>query len=88
MDLHKACNILNIEVNDILDKKKLKKAYHREALRYHPDKIHIQTNNNKNCDPGQRFREIKEAYEFLNMYTGCVYKLVSKTSPGPFWNIP
>ena len=31
MDLHKACNILNIEVNDILDKK-LKKAYHREAL--------------------------------------------------------
>ena len=70
MDLHKACNILNIEVNDILDKKKLKKAYHREALRYHPDKIHIQTNNNKNCDPGQRFREIKEAYEFLNMYTG------------------
>ena len=70
MDLHKACNILNIEFNDILDKKKLKKAYHREALRHHPDKIHSQTDHNKNGDPGQRFREIREAYEFLNMYTG------------------
>lgn len=69
MDLHKACNILNIEFNDILDKKKLKKAYHREALRHHPDKIHSQTDH-KNGDPGQRFREIREAYEFLNMYTG------------------
>ena len=68
MDLHKACNILNIEFNDILDKKKLKKAYHREALRHHPDKIHSQKDH-KNGDPGQRFREIREAYEFLNMYT-------------------
>ena len=70
MDLQKACNILNIELKDIVDKKKVKKAYHREALRHHPDKIHSERSENKNCDPGQRFREIREAYEFLNMYNG------------------
>lgn len=68
MDLHKACNILHIEIHDINDKKKVKKAYHRQALRHHPDKNRNNTSSNSKTDCEQAFRDIQEAYEFLNMY--------------------
>ena len=59
MDLAKSCILLD------LNKKKLnaniiKKAYHKKALIYHPDK----TNNKTNLE----FLEIKKAYDNLNKY--------------------
>ena len=56
MDLHKACNILHIEIHDINDKKKVKKAYHRQALRHHPDKNRNNTSSNSKTDCEQAFR--------------------------------
>ena len=51
MDLNKACNILHIEISDITNKKKIRKAYHRQALKFHPDKyknnVELNLNNLK-----------------------------------------
>jgi len=60
MDLKKAFIILeieNIEYNDI-NIGLLKQKYHRLALLYHPDK-------NKSKDAAYKFREIKDAYDYL-----------------------
>ena len=72
MDLNKACNILHIEISDITNKKKIRKAYHRQALKYHPDKYKNNENSENNIDisPEEKFKEIQEAYEFLQMYSG------------------
>ncbi len=72
MDLNKACNILHIEISDISNKKKIRKAYHRQALKYHPDKYKNNENSddNNNISPEEKFKEIQEAYEFLQMYSG------------------
>lgn len=56
MDFKKACKILEISQKHTDDC--VKKAYFRQALKYHPDKYKL--------DNGEKFREIKEAYDFLN----------------------
>lgn len=54
MDYYK---ILNIEVQ--ATDEEIRKAYHRMALKYHPDK-------NKSSDAEERFKEVVEAYEVLS----------------------
>ena len=55
MNYDNACEIL--EISGKHTNECLKKAYFRMALKYHPDKY---TNDN-----GEKFKEIKEAYDFL-----------------------
>ena len=59
MDLAKSCNLLDLNKKN-LNANIIKKAYHKKALIYHPDK-----NNNKT---NLEFLEIKKAYENLNKY--------------------
>ena len=54
MNYDKACEIL--EISGKHTNECLKKAYFRMALKYHPDKY---------TDNGEKFKEIKEAYDFL-----------------------
>lgn len=54
-----ACNILNIDYNNInLTEEEIKKQYRYNALKYHPDK-----NNSDNAN--EEFIKVTEAYEFL-----------------------
>ena len=55
MDYEKSCKILEITKKHTPDC--IKKAYFRMALRYHPDKYKE--------DNGEKFKEVKEAYDFL-----------------------
>lgn len=55
MDYQKACKIL--EISQKHTSECIKKAYFRMALRYHPDKYKE--------DNGEKFKEVKEAYDFL-----------------------
>ena len=55
MNCEKACKILEISQKHTDDC--IKKAYFRMALRYHPDKY--------KKDDGKKFKEVKEAYDFL-----------------------
>ena len=58
MDLQRACDILDIShIN--LSSKSLKKAYFKQALKWHPDK-------NKRLESSEHFQEIRDAYDFLN----------------------
>ena len=59
MDLAKSCILLDLNKKN-LNANIIKKAYHKKALIYHPDK----TNNRTNLE----FLEIKKAYENLNKY--------------------
>lgn len=56
MNCQKACDILHISQKYTGDC--IKKAYFKQALKYHPDKYKL--------DNGEKFREVKEAYDFLN----------------------
>ena len=56
MDCNKACEILEISQKHTSDQ--VKKAYFRMALRFHPDKY--------KDDNGEKFKEVKSAYEFLS----------------------
>lgn len=63
MDYYKALEILEIDVSKTtvseMTIKKLKKTYHKLALRHHPDK------NDNTLASNEKFREIQEAYEYL-----------------------
>ena len=58
MNYQKACKILELE--SPFTKEEVKKQYHKNALRFHPDKC-----REKNSE---KFREVQEAYEFLKEY--------------------
>ena len=55
MNYQKACKIL--EVQPPITEKELRKQYHRNALRFHPDKTREKSS--------EKFREVQEAYEYL-----------------------
>ena len=57
MNFDKAIEILELEKN--FNKKDLKKAYYKKAIKYHPDK------NNGDKDKEAIFKQINEAYIFL-----------------------
>ena len=61
MNYNKACEILEMERKYTLAM--LKKAYHKAALKHHPD---------KGGDP-EKFKQLKEAYEYL-LTSGGDYK--------------
>ena len=54
MDYKHACELLNLKKG--FTPPQLKKAYYRQALKFHPD---------KNPDTEEKFKEIGKAYEFL-----------------------
>ena len=60
MNYHKAVKRLNLS-NHFTDKE-LKRAYYKQALRFHPDK-------NTVIDTEEDFKNIKLAYEFLSEQT-------------------
>ena len=61
MNYKEACNILNL--NNNFTQKKLKHAYFKLALKYHPDKK-VDKKEDKNDD--LTFNDIQDAYHFLN----------------------
>ena len=61
----KAHQILGLPLDDEIDEKILKRCYHREALRNHPDK-------NKSPEAHQQFVKINEAYNTARKYHGFV----------------
>ena len=63
MDYYNAFKILEIDISKINTKDitlhKLKKQYHKLALKYHPDK------NGNNVESNEKFKQIQEAYFYL-----------------------
>ena len=59
MDIKRATEILELELNTNLNSTTVKKQYHKLALLYHPDK------NNGSVEANKRFQEINEAYKYL-----------------------
>ena len=62
MDWETACKTLKLEQKHT--ERCLKKAYYKQALKYHPDK-------NKSKDAESNFKKINEAYCFLLQQQGC-----------------
>ena len=72
MDCDRACEILQISRKHTQEC--VKKAYFKLALKYHPDKYKDEEN------PGEKFREIKKAYDYLNSESKYDESYVSNVS--------
>ena len=59
MDFDLSCKLLSLKVP--FTQKCLKKAYYREALKYHPDK-------NKDPEAANKFKDILNSYQSLSIY--------------------
>ncbi|KAF2420696.1 hypothetical protein EJ08DRAFT_529490 [Tothia fuscella] len=64
MDVQKARSILGLRQGQAINRKRLRKAHRRLALRYHPD-LYSNTSTQAKQRYEARFRAIQEAYEFL-----------------------
>lgn len=64
MDISKACEILDIdiEISKSFTLAEVKKAYYKASLKHHPD------HNIGDLDSNARFQKINEAYTFLSSY--------------------
>ena len=90
MNFKQACKILKLNNKEAEDSNELRKKYYSLALKYHPDKYKE--------DDGERFREIKSAYEYLkkynnieiadnsNDYMSILNKFIKLFSPSTNWN--
>jgi len=61
MDIQLACDVLELDFLNIMTitPESLKKKYHKLALQHHPDK------NGNTVEANEKFKSIKEAYEYL-----------------------
>jgi len=60
-----AREIIGFDENEPITADELKRKYRRLALQFHPDK------NGNSVESTENFRLIHEAYEYLQMHTGC-----------------
>lgn len=70
MNTNEACNILEVPVGSSKDD--VKKAFKKMAIKFHPDR-------NKNDGAEKKFKEVNEAFQFLEKYG-------TATSTNPFKN--
>lgn len=63
MDIQRASEILELELIQIVNKQLVKKQYRQLALQHHPDK------NNNSPESTEKFKQINEAYNYLNNIT-------------------
>lgn len=61
MDINQSCDLLQIDIKN-LSKDKIKKQYHKLALKYHPDK------NSDSKEAKERFQMLGEAFAIANDY--------------------
>jgi hypothetical protein len=59
MNFQKACKVLDLDDNNVINLNEIKQKYKIYALKYHPDK-----NNSTNAT--ERFQEINAAYQYLS----------------------
>ena len=71
MNYKQACRVLCLDESKKHDANTIKKSYHALALRYHPDK-------NKTEGAEQKFKEINEAYHYVNNVPNDPYDVVEK----------
>ena len=71
MNYKQACRVLCLDESKKHDANTFKKSYHALALRYHPDK-------NKTEGAEQKFKEINEAYHYVNNVHNDSYDVVEK----------
>ena len=71
MNYQKAIDILEIDINNVDFKSSsttyLKRCYHKQALKYHPDK------NGNTTESTERFKLINDAYDFLKREDDLLY---------------
>jgi curved DNA-binding protein CbpA len=84
-----AIELLNLSEDDCLNKDKIRKAYLKASLKYHPDKYD---------DDGEKFKKINEAYVYLcdgnklysgdtkNNFDSILHELITKFSQKTEWN--
>lgn len=73
MNKNEACKILNLTTDFTQDQ--LKKQYHINALKWHPDK------NGNSKEATEKFQKITEAYNYLSIENNCYYdESINKTT--------